>query len=234
MMAVVGCGRRSYRFHTIIAPRVERTRSRSSPAPFLTMSLSSLFDISQPTDCLRAALNMLTEYEQAKEENDRPKMHLRFPLDYTQTLLSLLDILSAFYVKLLGPLALPNTCSASRTPIPTQAFLTSSIIRRRQTNHSVASPSVRHGTAGPDGPPGPLNSPPPSWTPALGEHVVKVNGKFKKIIAVLLKDLDVFARDSIEDELASLDSLLRKVGGWSVPVGNGDEGRATYEFDPEH
>ncbi|KAH9970435.1 hypothetical protein BGW80DRAFT_1330894 [Lactifluus volemus] len=35
------------------------------------------------------------------------------------------------------------------------------------------------GTAGPDGPPGPLNSPPPSWTPALGEHVLKVNGKFK-------------------------------------------------------
>jgi len=38
------------------------------------MSLSSLFDISHPTDCLRSALNMLTEYEQAKEENDRPKM----------------------------------------------------------------------------------------------------------------------------------------------------------------
>jgi hypothetical protein len=56
----------------------------------------------------------------------------------------------------------------------------------------------------------------------------------QKIIAVLLKDLAVFARDSIKDELASLDSLLRKVSGWSVPVGNGDEGRATYEFDPEH
>ncbi|KAH9970417.1 hypothetical protein BGW80DRAFT_1330671, partial [Lactifluus volemus] len=27
--AVMGCGRRSYRFHTIIVPRVERTRSRS-------------------------------------------------------------------------------------------------------------------------------------------------------------------------------------------------------------
>jgi hypothetical protein len=40
----------------------------------LAMSLSSLFDISHPTDFLRAALNMLTEYEQAKEDNDRPKM----------------------------------------------------------------------------------------------------------------------------------------------------------------
>ena len=40
----------------------------------LAMSLSSLFDISHPTDFLRSALNMLTEYEQAKEDNDRPKM----------------------------------------------------------------------------------------------------------------------------------------------------------------
>ena len=38
------------------------------------MSLSSLFDILHPTDFLRSALNMLTEYEQAKEDNDRPKM----------------------------------------------------------------------------------------------------------------------------------------------------------------
>jgi hypothetical protein len=38
------------------------------------MSLSSLFDISHPSDFLRSALNMLTEYEQAKEDNDRPKI----------------------------------------------------------------------------------------------------------------------------------------------------------------
>jgi hypothetical protein len=54
---------------------------------------------------------------------------------------------------------------------------------------------------------------------------------FDKFISVLLKDLDVFARNSIKDELASLDPLLRNV---SVPVGNDDEGRAIYEFDPEH
>jgi hypothetical protein len=92
----------------------------------------------------------------------------------------------------------------------------------------------------------------------LGELVLKVDGKFKvrspllyvliwqfawiwnwfslvlrtqKIIPVLLKDLDVFSRNSV---LASLDPLLHNVGGWSVPVGNGDEGRATYECNPEH
>ena len=45
----------------------------------LAMSLSSIFDIQQPTDFLRSALNMLTEYEQAKEDNDRPKMVISFP-----------------------------------------------------------------------------------------------------------------------------------------------------------
>jgi hypothetical protein len=61
------------------------------------MSLSSLFDISQPTDVLRAALNMLTEYEQAKEENDRPKMVCaRIPLCYlTPRLIFTLCIVSA-------------------------------------------------------------------------------------------------------------------------------------------
>ena len=43
------------------------------------MSLSSIFDVQQPTDFLRSALNMLTEYEQAKEDNDRPKMVIHFP-----------------------------------------------------------------------------------------------------------------------------------------------------------
>ena len=47
----------------------------------------------------------------------------------------------------------------------------------------------------------------------------------QKIISVLLKDLDVFARNSIKDELASLDPLLRNVGAWGAPQG-------TYEFDP--
>ncbi|KAH9957175.1 hypothetical protein BGW80DRAFT_1383256 [Lactifluus volemus] len=55
-----------------------------------------------------------------------------------------------------------------------------------------------------------------------------------KMISVFFKDLDVFARNSIKDELASLDPLLRNVGRWSVPMGNGDEGWVTYEFDPEH
>ena len=55
---------------------------------------------------------------------------------------------------------------------------------------------------------------------------------------MLLKDLDVFARNSIKDELASLDPLLRNVGnaagGWGGPVGSGDDvgsARAVYDFE---
>ena len=55
----------------------------------------------------------------------------------------------------------------------------------------------------------------------------------QKIISALLKDLDVFARNSIKDELASLDPLLRNVGGGSGgPVGTGDEaGRTMDDLD---
>jgi hypothetical protein len=56
------------------------TLRRTQRFAVLAMSLSSLFDILHPTDFLRSALNMLTEYEQAKEDNDRPKMvKLAFP-----------------------------------------------------------------------------------------------------------------------------------------------------------
>jgi hypothetical protein len=37
------------------------------------------------------------------------------------------------------------------------------------------------------------------------------------IISVLLKDFDVFAWNSIKDELAPLDLLLRNVGAWDAP-----------------
>ncbi|CEL52094.1 hypothetical protein RSOLAG1IB_00631 [Rhizoctonia solani AG-1 IB] len=45
------------------------------------------------------------------------------------------------------------------------------------------------------------------WTPSLLEMVVKIDAKVKKILSILLKELDAIARDSIRDELASLDPL---------------------------
>ncbi|ELU43984.1 hypothetical protein AG1IA_01965 [Rhizoctonia solani AG-1 IA] len=45
------------------------------------------------------------------------------------------------------------------------------------------------------------------WTPSLLEMVVKIDAKVKKTLSILLKELDAIARDSIRDELASLDPL---------------------------
>ena len=43
----------------------------------------------------------------------------------------------------------------------------------------------------------------------------------------------MFARNSIKDELASLDPLLRNVGGWGGGGLVGDEGgRAMDDYDP--
>lgn len=40
----------------------------------LGMSLSNLLDIQQPQDLLRGLLNTLQEYDQSKEDGDKPKM----------------------------------------------------------------------------------------------------------------------------------------------------------------
>ncbi|KAB5593700.1 hypothetical protein CTheo_2883 [Ceratobasidium theobromae] len=49
------------------------------------------------------------------------------------------------------------------------------------------------------------------WTPPQLEMVAKIDVKVKKILSILLKELDTIARDSIRDELSSLDPLLRNV-----------------------
>ena len=227
-------------FHT------ERIASRYS------QSLSLLFDITQPTDFLRAALNMLTEYEQAKEDSDRPKMVAQrpalpsltlrlshpqrlfkrppkrhtgvidyplgmpdtsgtyftiphvvnhpspftataypladvkkmpqfFSLDYTQTLLSLLDILSAFYAKLLGPSPFPHASQhmLGLSPHPGVSYLFQNQTQASATDDALW--NVALGSTALGGPIGGsvLSSPPPSWTPSLGELVLKVDSKFK-------------------------------------------------------
>ncbi|KAH9957174.1 hypothetical protein BGW80DRAFT_1383241 [Lactifluus volemus] len=152
----------------------------------LAMSLSSLFDVSQLTDCLRAALNMLTEYAQVKGRKRPAKgvyslrhlthhytlgmsdtsdtyltiQHMPFPLDYTQTLLSLLDILSAFYAKLaklLGPSPFPHASQhmlGLSHPHPGVSYLFHNQTSADESLWSVALGSTPlGGTAGPGGHP---------------------------------------------------------------------------------
>ncbi|TDL27637.1 hypothetical protein BD410DRAFT_782770 [Rickenella mellea] len=163
-------------------------------------------------------------YPDASEASYLLTPHMPFPLDYHQTLLSLLDILSEMYhkiSKILGPSPFPHNGQHMMGPLgllsphPGVSYL----FQGQDAAPSADSEGSLWGIAN-----GAVNvapgygftgsgmmSPPPQWVPALGEAVIKVDTKFKKIISTLLKELDTFARNSIKDELASLDPLLRNV-----------------------
>ncbi|KAH0830313.1 hypothetical protein J3R83DRAFT_1682 [Lanmaoa asiatica] len=230
-------------------------KKRTNRFAVLAMSLSNLLDIPQAHDYLRGLLNTMNEYDQAKEEPDKPKYrlfrskvakrqaaggfaeyttpysdgsdasylvspHIPFPLDYHQTLLSLLDVLSEVYNKIsriLGPSAFSNSGQHMMGPLgllaphPGVSYLFSSQdVTPKPLEESDGSlwgianaqvPGQNYGAG--------LGSPPPSWTAGLGDTLLKVDTKFKKITTILLKELDAVARNGIKDELASLDPLLR-------------------------
>ncbi|EPQ58552.1 hypothetical protein GLOTRDRAFT_114937 [Gloeophyllum trabeum ATCC 11539] len=165
--------------------------------------------------------------------------HMPFPLDYHQTLLSLLDVLSELYNKILrflGPSPFPNAQHmlgplGALSPHPGVSYLFSQQAEADPDNGlwGIANAHGGPGSQGPfGGTPGlgGLGSPPPSWTPGLGESVLKIDGKLKKITSTLLKELDTFARNSIKDELSSLDPLLR-----NVDASVAEEGREQYDFE---
>ncbi|KDQ59638.1 hypothetical protein JAAARDRAFT_56636 [Jaapia argillacea MUCL 33604] len=277
---------KSHWFHTIMMSRSELDRifnntamkKRTPRFAILGMSLSNLFDIQQPQDLLRGLLNTMSEFEQTKEGDEKPKKsrlfkskvnkrqtggvndyaisltdasdtsyllspHIPFQLDYHQTLLSLLDVLSEVYnkiSKILGPSPFPHSGQHMMGPLgllaphPGVSYLFTGNEAAPVTSDSdtsslwgIANANVTAGPAAPFGGVGfhgSLGSPPGSWTPALGEMVLKVDGKMKKVISMLLKELDTFARNSIKDELASLDPLLRNVAVT-------EETREQYDFE---
>ncbi|KAG9318183.1 hypothetical protein JVU11DRAFT_262 [Chiua virens] len=254
---------RSHWFHTIMMSRSELDRvfnnvamkKRTHRFAILAMSLSNLLDIPQAYDYLRGLLNVMNEYDQAKEEPDKPKYrlfrskvakrqaaggfaeytapysdgsetsylvspHIPFLLDYHQTLLSLLDVISEVYNKIsriLGPSAFSNSGQHMMGPLgllaphPGVSYLFSNqdvtpkpLEESDSSLWGIANAHIAgHGTG--------LGSPPPSWTAGLGDTLLKVDAKFKKITSILLKELDTVARNGIKDELASLDPLLRGV-----------------------
>ena len=49
-------------------------KKRTYRFAILSMSLASLFDVSQPNDLLNGLLNTLNEYEQNREEGDRQRL----------------------------------------------------------------------------------------------------------------------------------------------------------------
>ncbi|KIJ23959.1 hypothetical protein M422DRAFT_217358 [Sphaerobolus stellatus SS14] len=155
--------------------------------------------------------------------------HIPFPLDYHQTLLSLLDILSELYHKIariLGPSPFqPNPSSSSAASVSAASISSSGGHMMGPLGTLSPHPGVTFLFSGDEGIDPSLlsiamgNSPSgymlgntsTQWTPTMGEMFMKIDSKLKKITSLLLKELDQFARNNIKDELASLDPLLRNV-----------------------
>ncbi|PFH52458.1 hypothetical protein AMATHDRAFT_57082 [Amanita thiersii Skay4041] len=301
---------RSHWFHTVHVSRGDLDRAfnndsmkkRSLRYTMLGMSLSNLLDINSPHDLLRGVTNIMNEFDQAKEDNDKPKMrstkrfwkgaktsdgiaegtylmalHIPFTLDYHQTLLSLLDVISEVYnkiLKMLGPSPFPQSQHymgplGLLSPHPGVSYLFSADnasshppsigqvsmsnlhqgplgqngggnssesdvsnslwgIANSSTNIAVG-PSV--GSSGTVLHMGSVGSPPAgNWSALWGDMLLKVDSKIKKITTNLLKELDQLARNSIQDELASLDPLLRNLST-SEDAPFGVNGKSAPEFD---
>ncbi|KAF8509561.1 hypothetical protein JB92DRAFT_2814152 [Gautieria morchelliformis] len=198
------------------------------------------FRLSRPQKRQAGGINEFP-FPEASEASYLMSPHMPFPLDYHQTLLSLLDILSEVYQKIariLGPSPFQlNTTSSSSTssagsvstgahmmgplgllsPHPGVSYLFSGIDAAPEGGDA----SLWGIVGGNNHNGGMLGTP---WTPPMGEMFMKIDGKFKKIISALLKELDQFARNGIKDELASLDPLLRNVDV-------SDTGREQYDFE---
>ncbi|KAK2460624.1 hypothetical protein APHAL10511_007094 [Amanita phalloides] len=265
---------RSHWFHTIMITRADLDKAfnnhdmkkRSLRYVILGMSLSNLLDMNSPQDLLRGLTNIMNEFDQSKEDNDKSKMrstkrfiwknarnseggsdgtylmstHIPFPLDYHETLLSLLDVISEVYnkiSKLLGPSPFPQSQHymgplglLSPHPGVSYLFSESSNIQNQSANVTnnpqFGEPDVCGSLwgianssnigAGPSGNAlvhgGALSSSNLSnWSGIWGDIFIKADNKFKKITTNLLKELDQLARNGIKDELSSLDPLLRNL-----------------------
>jgi len=178
------------------------------------------------------ASDFSVSYADASDTSFLVLPHAPFPLDYHQTLLSLLDVLSEVYnkiSKILGPSAFPISGQHMMGPLgllsphPGVSYLFSGTDAASSHDGDSSLWGIAHAN-GIAGYSGSLGSPPPSWNTAMSDTIRQIDSRLKKLIAMLLKELDDCARQGIRDELASLDPLLRNV---AVP----DEGRDTHDFE---
>ncbi|KAH9948120.1 hypothetical protein B0H21DRAFT_821302 [Amylocystis lapponica] len=179
-------------------------------------------------------------YTDASETSYMTLPHIPFPMDYQQTLLSLLDVLSEVYnkiSKILGPSPFSSSGAHMMGPLgllsphPGVSYLftgadAAPVHDGEGSLWGIANASGS-GLGGGGGTAlygGALGSPPPSWNSQQADMVRQIDNKLKKLIATLLKELDDCARAGIRDELASLDPLLRNA---SVA----EDVREQYEFE---
>ena len=222
----------------------------------LGMSLAHSFDVKEPQDFLRGLQNALNEYDQSKEDGERPKMvrgvylaHAKsvidigsqrslfrsgrakrqpgatdytisytdsletsylimphvvrtvllplfssthalqpFPLDYHQTLLSLLDILSEVYnkiSKILGPSPFPSSGQHMTGPLGllsphpgvSYLFTGADALPTQEGDNSLW--GIVNAGSNATLYAGQLGSPPPSWNSTLGDTVKQIDNRLK-------------------------------------------------------
>jgi len=153
--------------------------------------------------------------------------HIPYYLNYHETLISLVDVISEVYQKISSLLGFSPFPASSQmgplgmiTPYPGISYLFSGEETVRDDEESLL--GIVFGSAG-AATFGGLSSP-TSWNPLWADMVNKIDSKLKKTITLLTKELDTFARNAIRDELASLDPLLRNVA-------INDLGREQYDFE---
>jgi len=153
--------------------------------------------------------------------------HIPYYLNYHQTLISLIDVISEVYQKISSLLGFSPFPASSQmgplgmiTPYPGISYLFSGDETARDGEESLLGIALGTGGAATFG----GHTSPSSWNPLWADMVNKIDTKLKKTITLLTKELDTFARNQIRDELASLDPLLRNV---TIH----DLGREQYDFD---
>lgn len=171
--------------------------------------------------------------------------NIPFPLDYRQVLLSFIDVLSELYHRLGALLAQLQQQSQSSGPgnpmsppatwtLPGPPLVPQHGVEYVADEELLKLAESAHGTARLMEVGSPTGFSAGAWSSTVGELVLKVDGKFKKILATLFKELDDLARQGIRDELASLDPLLRNVAplptqGVAIAAANGPPGE---DYDP--
>ncbi|KAJ3564112.1 hypothetical protein NP233_g8507 [Leucocoprinus birnbaumii] len=250
---------RSYWFHTLHITRagLEKVfnngdmKKRTYRFATLALSLSNLLDINSPQDLLRAILNTVTEYDQAKEDSDRPRMHQKkkgvsghsdyagsemgdasylmmphmpFALDYHETVLSLVDVVSEVYSKIskiLGPSSLPHSSQslgplASITPQPGVSYLFAS----EANNHSTHYPSTTYASTS------------SSHAPSQQSHLSSASNPNLHQFPSATGSSATLTESSNSGESDTLNSLWAIANACTVGMGMGANSHPTVHWSP--
>ncbi|KAI9470522.1 MAG: hypothetical protein EXX96DRAFT_584628 [Benjaminiella poitrasii] len=152
----------------------------------LGLSLGTILDISNPIDYIKALSQIMTEFERHANDDSKQKMKNIFrKVKSKENHNFLIDSTSNEYDYLIIP-HFPfelDYLETFYTLIDTMA---------------EAYYKLLVGTEG------------PNCTQPYFELVLKCDGKFKKIVAMVTKELDVLAREAIKDELNLIDPLVHQ------------------------